>query len=208
MFNYKYFFPVVLLIILSSCNNFKNIEVFFEDGFLYSAQKDLISELKFVKTRKEIKTTLLKQEWIEEFKIKFRINGNIKVIVKTKIPIFVWNEKYFVDTNMKTFNFDESIHHLINVFCPSNQLNEARDLIDFINTSSVSDQISFKKLDFKYSSGWVLFSNTTEIKFGKNITKARLNSFRQSLNYVYESKSIPSMIDLRYKDGVAFDYGK
>ena len=77
-----------------------------------------------------------------------------------------------------------------------------------INNLSISDQISFEELDFKYSSGWILLSNTTEIKFGKNITKARLNSFRQSLNYVYESKSIPSMIDLRYKDGVAFDYGK
>ena len=208
MLTYKYFFPVVLLIILSSCSNFKNIEVFFEDGFLYAAQKDLISELKLVTTRKEIKTTLSKQEWIEDFKIKFRINGNIKVIIKTKIPIFIWNEKYYVDTNMKTFGFDKSNHRLINVFCPSNQLNEARDLIDFINTSSISDQISFEELDFKYSSGWILLSNTTEIKFGKNITKARLNSFRQSLNYVYESKSIPSMIDLRYKDGVAFDYGK
>tara|TARA_B110000438_G_scaffold142943_1_gene137799 strand:- start:690 stop:1316 length:627 start_codon:yes stop_codon:yes gene_type:complete len=208
MLTYKYFFPVVLLIILSSCSNFKNIEVFFEDGFLYAAQKDLISELKLVTTRKEIKTTLSKQEWIEDFKIKFRINGNIKVIIKTKIPIFIWNEKYYVDTNMKTFGFDKSNHRLINVFCPSNQLNQARDLIDFINTSLISDQISFKKLDFKYSSGWILLSNTTEIKFGKNITKARLNSFRQSLNYVYESKSIPSMIDLRYKDGVAFDYGK
>ena len=208
MLTYKYFFPVVLLIILSSCTNFKNIEVFFEDGFLYAAQKDLISELKLVTTRKEIKTTLSKQEWIEDFKIKFRINGNIKVIIKTKIPIFIWNEKYYVDTNMKTFGFDKSNHRLINVFCPSNQLNQARDLIDFINTSLISDQISFKKLDFKYSSGWILLSNTTEIKFGKNITKARLNSFRQSLNYVYESKSIPSMIDLRYKDGVAFDYGK
>ena len=208
MLTYKYFFPVVLLIILSSCSNFKNIEVFFEDGFLYVAQKDLISELKLVKTRKEIKTTLSKQEWIEDFKIKFRINGNIKVIIKTKIPIFIWNEKYYVDTNMKTFGFDKSNHRLINVFCPSNQLNEARDLIDFINTSSISDQISFKKLDFKYSSGWILLSNNTEIKFGKNITKTRLTSFKQSLNYVYESKSIPSMIDLRYKDGVAFDYGK
>ena len=208
MLTYKYFFPVVLLIILSSCSNFKNIEVFFEDGFLYAAQKDLISELKLVTTRKEIKTTLSKQEWIEDFKIKFRINGNIKVIIKTKIPIFIWNEKYYVDTNMKTFGFDKSNHRLINVFCPSNQLNQARDLIDFINTSLISDQIGFKKLDFKYSSGWILLSNTTEIKFGKNITKARLNSFRQSLNYVYESKSIPSMIDLRYKDGVAFDYGK
>jgi hypothetical protein len=208
MLTYKYFFPVVLLIILSSCSNFKNIEVFFEDGFLYAAQKDLISELKLVTTRKEIKTTLSKQEWIEDFKIKFRINGNIKVIIKTKIPIFIWNEKYYVDTNMKIFGFDKSNHRLINVFCPSNQLNQARDLIDFINTSLISDQISFKKLDFKYSSGWILLSNTTEIKFGKNITTARLNSFRQSLNYVYESKSIPSMIDLRYKDGVAFDYGK
>lgn len=208
MLTYKYFFPVVLLIILSSCSNFKNIEVFFEDGFLYAAQKDLISELKLVTTRKEIKTTLSKQEWIEDFKIKFRINGNIKVIIKTKIPIFIWNEKYYVDTNMKTFGFDKSNHRLINVFCPSNQLNQARDLIDFINTSLISDQISFEELDFKYSSGWILLSNTTEIKFGKNITKARLNSFRQSLNYVYESKSIPSMIDLRYKDGVAFDYGK
>ena len=208
MLTYKYFFLVVLLIILSSCSNFKNIEVFFEDGFLYAAQKDLISELKLVTTRKEIKTTLSKQEWIEDFKIKFRINGNIKVIIKTKIPIFIWNEKYYVDTNMKTFGFDKSNHRLINVFCPSNQLNQARDLIDFINTSLISDQISFKKLDFKYSSGWILLSNTTEIKFGKNITTARLNSFRQSLNYVYESKSIPSMIDLRYKDGVAFDYGK
>ena len=208
MLTYKYFFLVVLLIILSSCSNFKNIEVFFEDGFLYAAQKDLISELKLVTTRKEIKTTLSKQEWIEDFKIKFRINGNIKVIIKTKIPIFIWNEKYYVDTNMKTFGFDKSNHRLINVFCASNQLNQARDLIDFINTSLISDQISFKKLDFKYSSGWILLSNTTEIKFGKNITTARLNSFRQSLNYVYESKSIPSMIDLRYKDGVAFDYGK
>ena len=208
MLTYKYFFPVVLLIILSSCSNFKNIEVFFEDGFLYAAQKDLISELKLVTTRKEIKTTLSKQEWIEDFKIKFRINGNIKVIIKTKIPIFIWNEKYYVDTNMKTFGFDKSNHRLINVFCPSNQLNQARDLIDFINTSLISDQISFEELDFKYSSGWILLSNTTEIKFGKNITKARLNSFKQSLNYVYESKSIPSMIDLRYKDGVAFDYGK
>ena len=208
MLTYKYFFPVVLLIILSSCSNFENIEVFFEDGFLYAAQKDLISELKLVTTRKEIKTTLSKQEWIEDFKIKFRINGNIKVIIKTKIPIFIWNEKYYVDTNMKTFGFDKSNHRLINVFCPSNQLNQARDLIDFINSSLILDQISFKKLDFKYSSGWILLSNTTEIKFGKNITTARLNSFRQSLNYVYESKSIPSMIDLRYKDGVAFDYGK
>ena len=208
MLTYKYFFLVVLLIILSSCSNFKNIEVFFEDGFLYAAQKDLISELKLVTTRKEIKTTLSKQEWIEDFKIKFRINGNIKVIIKTKIPIFIWNEKYYVDTNMKTFGFDKSNHRLINVFCPSNQLNQARDLIDFINTSLISDQISFEELDFKYSSGWILLSNTTEIKFGKNITTARLNSFRQSLNYVYESKSIPSMIDLRYKDGVAFDYGK
>jgi hypothetical protein len=83
------------------------------------------------------------------------------------------------------------------------------NLIDFINTKIKSEQNKCTKLDFKYSSGWILVSkNNTEIKFGKVISKDRLNSFKQSLNYVYESNSIPSMIDLRYKDGVALNYGK
>ena len=72
-----------------------------------------------------------------------------------------------------------------------------------------NSKFSFNKLDFKYSSGWTLFfEDTLTIKFGKDISEARLNSFKQSLNYVYENDSIPSMIDLRYKDGVALNYGK
>ena len=122
-----------------------------------------------------------------------------------------------MDTKFGKGSFERHKKEAMNIAAPVEVINlpgfafdvdTEQDLIDFINTSSISDQISFKKLDFKYSSGWILLSNTTEIKFGKNITTARLNSFRQSLNYVYESKSIPSMIDLRYKDGVAFDYGK
>ena len=36
----------------------------------------------------------------------------------------------------------------------------------------------------------------------------KFNSLRDTLNYLYENRKIPSMIDLRYKDGVALDYGK
>jgi|TARA_B110000914_G_C15521278_1_gene477154 uncharacterized protein YihD (DUF1040 family) len=209
MFRFKFLFLVTFLIILTSCSKSKNIEIIFEDNFMYKAQKELIFELKLVNTKKDIKNILLNQDWIEDFKINFRINGNVRIIINTKIPIFIWNEKYYIDNNMETFNFDKTNNQLIKVFCPSNQLNDAMNLIDFINTKIKSEQNKFTKLDFKYSSGWILVSkNNTEIKFGKVISKDRLNSFKQSLNYVYESNSIPSMIDLRYKDGVALNYGK
>tara|TARA_B100000768_G_scaffold34485_1_gene33089 strand:- start:14319 stop:14948 length:630 start_codon:yes stop_codon:yes gene_type:complete len=209
MFRYKFLFVVIFLITISSCSKSKNIEIIFEENFMYKAQKELISELKLANTNKGIKDILLNQDWIEDFKINFRINGNVRIIINTKIPIFIWNEKYYIDTNMEKFNFDKKNNQLIKVFCPSNQLIDAMSLINFINTEIKLEQNKFTQLDFKYSSGWILVSqNNTEIKFGKVISKDRLNSFKQSLNYVYESNSIPSMIDLRYKDGIALNYGK
>ena len=38
--------------------------------------------------------------------------------------------------------------------------------------------------------------------------KTEITSLKDTLNYLYENRKIPSMIDLRYKDGVALDYGK
>ena len=44
----------------------------------------------------------------------------------------------------------------------------------------------------------------TPLKLSNN----KFNSLKDTLNYLYENRKIPSMIDLRYKDGVALDYGK
>ena len=206
---YKLFFLSFFLVILTSCNQYKNIEIIFEDGFIYSSQKDLITNLKSTNSKEGIKEILLNQDWIEDFKVVFRINGNVKINIITKIPLFIWNDKYYIDRKLNTFNFDKTDNYLIKVFCPSNQIEDASKLIKYINNTETLSKFSFNKLDFKYSSGWTLFfEDSLTIKFGKDISETRLNSFKQSLNYVYENNSIPSMIDLRYKDGVALNYGK
>ena len=46
------------------------------------------------------------------------------------------------------------------------------------------------------------------IRFGKDIPQQRVKNFEDTLNYVYEIRKIPSIIDLRYRDGVALNYGK
>ncbi len=205
----KIFILCIFLVFISSCGKSKNIEIMFEDGFLYSSQNQIISELKKSNSKQEIKNTLVSQDWIKDFKINFRIDGNVKIYIFSKIPLFVWNDAFYVDKNINTFKFDETEHNLISVFCPSNQIEDAKKLVEYLNNLQLETKFSFIKLDFKYSSGWTLFSeNNITIKFGKDISSTRLNSFKQSLNYVYENKSIPSMIDLRYKDGVALNYGK
>ena len=48
MFRFKFLFLVTFLIILTSCSKSKNIEIIFEDNFMYKAQKELIFELNFL----------------------------------------------------------------------------------------------------------------------------------------------------------------
>jgi cell division septal protein FtsQ len=205
----KYLLIIFSILSLASCNTGKDIDIYFDDGFIYSAQSTLVSELKKVSYRKEIKETLLEQDWIKDFRVNFRLNGDIKIIISTKKPVFIWNDKYYIDSEIQSFNFDNNNTNLVHVFCPSNQLNEAMKIVKFINTEMSPEKISFNKLDFKYSSGWTLISdNNIHIRFGKNITKERFNSFQKSLNYVFAKRSLPSMIDLRYKDGIAINYGK
>ena len=43
---------------------------------------------------------------------------------------------------------------------------------------------------------------------GNKVSNNKFNSLKDTLNYLYENRKIPSMIDLRYKNGVALDYGK
>ena len=115
---YKLFFLSFFLVILTSCNQYKNIEIIFEDGFIYSAQKDLITNLKSINSKEGIKEILSNQDWIEDFKVVFRINGNVKINIITKIPLFIWNDKYYIDRKLNTFNFDKTNNYFIKVFCP------------------------------------------------------------------------------------------
>ena len=52
-----------------------------------------------------------------------------------------------------------------------------------------------------------LISKETTIRFGKSLLDIKFKNFNDTLNYLLDIGRIPSIIDIRYKDGVAINYG-
>ena len=65
-----------------------------------------------------------------------------------------------------------------------------------------------ESIAYSYVNGWDVKSNKALIRFGKELSEKRLNNFKYTVNYLFEISRIPSIIDVRYKDGVALKYGK
>ena len=52
-----------------------------------------------------------------------------------------------------------------------------------------------------------MISKETTIRFGKSLLDIKFKNFNDTLNYLLDIGRIPSIIDIRYKDGVAINYG-
>ena len=52
-----------------------------------------------------------------------------------------------------------------------------------------------------------LQNNFLKVNWGY-IRNQRVKNFKDTMNYVYDIEKIPSIIDMRYRDGVALSYGK
>jgi hypothetical protein len=151
-----------------------NIDISLDSEIYLKSQKIFIEKLGELKTKNDIKDLLEEQDWIDEYFLNVKpFSNSAKLNIKTRTPIFILNNEFFVDTNLD--NFD--------------------------NTNIV-------KITFSHISGWQIQTNLHVIMIGNKLSNNKFNSLKDTLNYLYENRKIPSMIDLRYKDGVALDYGK
>jgi hypothetical protein len=210
MQNFKktfYAFAVLCFISPVSSKGF-NINVTLDSEIYLESQKIFIEKLGELKTKSDIKDLLEEQDWIDEYFLKFKpFSGSAKLNIKTRTPIFILNDEFFVDTNLKKFKYDKSLLNLIVVNGPIEDLREPLNIINFFKVNDF-DNINLKKLTFSNISGWQIQTNTHIIMIGNKVSNNKFNTLKDTLNYLYENRKIPSMIDLRYKDGVALDYGK
>ena len=87
-------------------------------------------------------------------------------------------------------------------------IDDLRQVIKLINVVESTTLSQFKINNINYVNGWDVKSNNTLIRFGKELTKKKFNNYHETVNYLFEISKIPSIIDVRYKDGVALNYGK
>ena len=200
----------ILLLIICTTNLFAKytININFESGFKYKSQDNFILKLENINSKHDIEQIIKDQDWIEDYIITHKpFSKVIFLTIKNREPIFVLNEMYFYDRDLNKFNFDHSKKDLIIVEGPIDDLRQVIKLINVVESTTLS-QFKINNINYSYVNGWDVKSNNTLIRFGKELTKKKFNNYHETVNYLFEISKIPSIIDVRYKDGVALNYGK
>ena len=208
MHHYKLYISVLFLFTSLNVSSQYLINLNFESGFEFESQKKLVSELKNSKSKKQIEKILMRQDWIKDFSLVYKpFKKEVYLSIVNREPIFVLNNQFFYDINLHKFKFDNSKKDLVIVQGP---IKNEEDILLLINRIESVSNINFEiiKINYSYVNGWDVITDKLLIRFGNNLNEKKFNDFEYTLNYLFENGKNPSIIDMRYKDGVALNYGK
>ena len=208
MHHYKFYILVLFLFTSLNVSSQYSINLNFESGFEFESQKKLVSELKNSKSKKQIEKILKRQDWIKDFSLVYKpFKKEVYLSIVNREPIFVLNNQFFYDVNLHKFKFDNSKKDLVIVQGP---IKNEEDILLLINRIESVENLNFEinKINYSYVNGWDVITDKLLIRFGNNLNEKKFNDFEYTLNYLFENGKNPSIIDMRYKDGVALNYGK
>ena len=184
------------------------INIIYESGLEFKSQQLLISKLRNSESRKEIENHIKSQDWIQEYSLIFKpFKKEIYLNIKNREPIFILNNEFFYDKDLHPFKYDSSRRDLIVAEGPIDKPKTILKLIEEIQSIS-NIQFKIREINYSYVNGWDVVSDKTLIRFGNELSEKRFKNFKDTSNYLLDIGKIPSIIDMRYKDGVALNYGK
>ena len=201
---------LLIIVILTPTNLFAEYEINinFESGFEFESQKMLLTELKNSTSKKQIENIVRRQDWIKDFSLVFKpFKKEVYLSIVNREPVFVLNNQFFYDVNLNKFKFDNSERDLVIVQGP---VTNEEDILLLIKRIESVSNINFdvNKINYGYVNGWDVITNKALIRFGNNLTERKFKNFEYTSHYLFENGKNPSIIDMRYKDGVALNYGK
>ena len=205
---YKNKFFITFFLFSLSLNAQYEININYESGFEYQSQVILANDLQNELSKKGIVNLIKKQDWIDNYSIVFTpFQKKVFINIKNKNPLFVLNSEYFYDKDLSRFEYDQSSNNLIKVHGDISEIKDVLFLIELVESNKLMD-LKIDRIEYSFVNGWDVKTKSILIRFGKDISQQRVKNFKDTLNYVYEIRKIPSIIDMRYKDGVALNYGK
>ena len=206
LYKYKVYLFLVLLASCSSDQKNFSFSVDFQSGSLFKSQALFLNNLSKTESRGEIESLIAEQDWILNYSIKYEKDKKVSISIENKVPIFILNDKYYVDKNFSTFKYDNSNLGFIKVFSPIDEIKNAKTLIDFFEI--LDNKYMPNLIEYSYTSGWIASNEKTRISMGKILSNDKLIRLEETINYLNQNTKIPSMIDVRYKDGIAINYGE
>ena len=198
------------MIFFYSINTFAqlNIEVTFEDPIEFESQLKFIEGLDDIDSVKSLKNALENQEWIDTYILnKAPFDNNIEVYISSKKPLFNLNNEFYVDYDLDQFSYSASNINYLRVNGDISNLSDIINLIEFVKQLDNNIFNKLELIEYSHIFGWLIVLDKTEIKLGKEISNKKLKLLEETIEYLDINNKIPSMIDLRYKDGVAIKNG-
>ena len=206
----KYFLAIYFLIGFNIFINADDLvfDINYESGMQLDSQKFFNESLSLVISKKELRLLLEEQDWIASYSIRsLPFSKKVHISISNRIPIFILNNRYYVDKDLNKFKFDFTNTSLININGDIKDLDNILLLIDLFSEYKETN-FALISINFNHVRGWLINTDSSVIKLGKKIDNIKIKNTKDILNYLYEKRKIPKIIDLRYKDGVALKHGQ
>ena len=200
-------FSLFLLFFISIPTYSSQYEINFFEAFDEVYVLEVIHELKYESNIKKIKILLDQKKWIERYEIQRNFFKPSSINIVSRKPILVWNDKNFVDRNFFIFPKKESSSskNILKINCPESLLEEVFKWINY-----PIDEAENKLLSINYDSleGWIFKFEDFEAKLGKNLDTKKFENLLKTIEYLYEKRKNPSIVDLRSEAGISLKYDK
>ena len=211
MLKTKFLLVIFIANMILGCSDISSQKtiIFFENPQFLEQEENLLIALGDINSYKNLSEFLNNQNWINSFLIKKNAFKPLEVFIESKEPKYIWQEKFYLDEHLSKFLYFEEHPDLLRLYTPIELVTEwlkvekqAYEVVEAFNLKIFS--VTYTKAE-----GWYFITrNNLRINMGSVLSNKIFEKLSLALKYIFEKNLTPSIIDLRYRDGAALNYGK
>ena len=211
MLKIRFLLFIFIINVFFGCSDISNQKtvVFFENPQFLVQEENLLIALGDINSYKNLVQFLNNQNWINSFLIKKNALRPLEIYIVSKEPKYIWREKFYLDNNLSKFLYSAEHSELLHLYMPIELVAEWIKVEKQIYEVVEAFNLSISSVSYSKAEGWYFYTkNNIRINLGSEFTSNIFKKLSLTLKYIFEKNLTPSIIDLRYKDGVALNYGK
>ena len=203
-----FLFLITFLLSCSSDKKEKILIVFEKPPTLKKAQ-ELVLNLSSVTPNKNLSKFLNNQNWINSFLIKKHAFKPLEIFIDSKEPKYIWQKNFYLDAKLSKFLYFGEYPELLHLDMPIEFVDKWLEVEKEIYALTTAYNLKISSISYSAPEGWHFKTKSNlQIKLGSELSSEVLIKLPLTLKYIFEKNLTPSIIDLRYKDGAALNYGK
>ncbi|MBD63504.1 MAG: hypothetical protein CMD68_05410 [Gammaproteobacteria bacterium] len=211
MFSKRYLVYFIFFLTSFGCSQYneEKVLIIFEKPPVLKQENDFLLKASTNISKQNISEFLLNQNWINSFLIKKQFSKPLEIFIDTKEPKYIWQEKFYLDDKLTKFLYFGEYSNLLHLNMPIELVHKWSQFENKFNKLMQVYDLEIFSVTFNESEGWFFYTKSNiRINIGSDISSSRFDKLSLTLKYIFEKNLTPSIIDLRYKNGAALNYGK